>query len=46
MVTNALRYVTAETPPKIHELLGAKLLDNDATEEVGTQSFQALANLP
>jgi hypothetical protein len=37
MVTNALRYVNAEIPPKIHELLGGELLDDDATEEVGTQ---------
>jgi hypothetical protein len=44
MVTNTLRYVTTETPPKIHELLGGELLDDDATEEVETQSFQALAN--
>jgi hypothetical protein len=34
MVTNALRYVTAETPLEIHELLGGELLDDDATEEV------------
>jgi hypothetical protein len=32
------------TPPEIHELLGGELLDDDATEEVGTQSSQALAN--
>jgi hypothetical protein len=44
MVTNALRYVTTETPPEIHELLRGELLDDDATEEVETQSFQALAN--
>ena len=36
MVTNALRYVTADTPPEIQELLGGELLDDDATEEVGT----------
>jgi hypothetical protein len=46
MVTNALRYVTAETPPEIHELFGGKLLDDDAIEKVGTQSSQALANPP
>jgi len=46
MVTNALRYVTADTPPEIQELLGGELLDDDATEEVGTQSSQALANPP
>jgi hypothetical protein len=34
MVTNALRYVTAETPPEIHELFGGKLLDDDAIEKV------------
>jgi hypothetical protein len=44
MVTNTLCYVTAETPPEIHELLGGELLDNNATEEVRTQSSQALAN--
>jgi hypothetical protein len=38
MVTNVLRYMTAKTPPEIHELLGGKLLDDDAIEEVGTQS--------
>jgi hypothetical protein len=36
MVTNALRYVTTETLPEIHELLGGKLIDDDAIEEVGT----------
>ena len=46
MVMNALRYVTAETPLEIQEFLGGELLDNDATKEVGTQSSQALANLP
>jgi hypothetical protein len=46
MVTNVVRYVSAETPPEIHELLGGKLLDDDAIEEVGIQSSQALANPP
>ena len=46
MVTNALCYVTADTPPKIHELVGGELLDDDAIEEVRTQSSQALANPP
>ena len=32
MVTSALCYVTAETLPKIEELFGGELLDNDATE--------------
>jgi hypothetical protein len=44
IVMNALCYVTAKTPPEIHELLGGELLDDNATEEVGTQSSQALAN--
>jgi hypothetical protein len=46
MVTNMLRYVTTDTPPEIHEFFGGELLDDDATEEVGTQSSQALANPP
>jgi hypothetical protein len=46
MVSNALRYVTADTAPEIQEVLGGELVDKDATEEVGTQSSQALANPP
>jgi hypothetical protein len=38
MVTHSLHYVSAKTPPEIHEFLGDELLDGDAGEEVGTQS--------
>ena len=46
MVTNVLRYVIVETPLEIHEFFGSKLLDDDAIEEVRTQSSHALANPP
>jgi hypothetical protein len=46
MVSNALQHVTADTPPEILELLGSELLDEDATEEVGTQSSKALPSPP
>jgi hypothetical protein len=34
MVTRALDYVTAETPPKIQELIEGQLLESDGREEV------------
>ena len=43
MVTRALDYVTAETPPKIQEFIEGQLLESDAREEVGTQSSHVIA---
>jgi hypothetical protein len=46
MVMRALDYMSAETPPEIQELIGSQLLESVAREEMGTQSFEAIAQTP
>jgi hypothetical protein len=46
MVTRALDYVSADTPPELREYIEGKMFAGDAGEEVETQSSHAIAQTP
>jgi hypothetical protein len=46
MVTRALDYVIANTPPELRNLIEGEILTGDARVEVETQSSHAIAQTP